>query len=193
MANTITPNPVTTGPAGQMDYPMEAGVGLPGLLADLSGHNSISGSNETGSAIPYGVPVVLNSGGTLDNSFAMATAAGALLGFLLRSDTHEKDGRPAINALPNYIEGVPDLKDGNILVRGRIYIQCMEAVSRGNPTLRFHKSGAHIGKFGTVASAGNTLALPVAAGWTIRRAGNATQLAILEINTPANIVVTADT
>jgi hypothetical protein len=193
MANTITPNVVTSGAAGQIDYPMEKGIGLPGLLADLSGHDALSGSNETGATIRYGVPVVRNGGGVLPNSFVMATAAGALLGLLMRTNTHEKEGRPAINEVANYIEGVPDLKEGNVLIRGRIYIECMEAVAIGNPTLRFHKSGANAGKWGVAASAGNTLLLPATGAWTIRKAGSATQLAILEINTPANIVVTADT
>jgi hypothetical protein len=193
MANTITPNVVTSGAAGQIDYPMEKGIGLPGLLADLSLHSIISGSNETGLTIAYGVPVVRNNGGVLPNSFVMATAAGAMLGLLVRTNTHEKEGRPAINEIANYEEGVPDLKEGNVLTQGRIYIQCMESVGVGNPTLRFHKSGANAGKWGTAASAGNTIALPTTAGWTIRKAGSATQLAILEINTPANIVLTADT
>jgi hypothetical protein len=191
MATNITPNVVTTGAAGQMDYPMEKGIGLPGLLADASGTRIISGSNETGNVIKYGIPVITNAGGTLPNSFTPAVGASTLLGLLIRTNTHEKEGRPPINGLASLVDGVPDLKEGNILLQGRLYIECMENVAAGNPALRYHKSGANAGKWGVASSAGNTLALAVG-GWTVRRAGTSSSLAILEINTPANLTVTAD-
>lgn len=191
MAQTFTPTAVNSGAAAQIDYPMIKGVGLPGLLADISASRILSGSNETAGIIPYGVPVGRNSGGTLPNSFQLITTTGAALGLLVRTNTHEKVGYPAVNELPDYEEGVPPLKEGNVMTQGAIYIECMEAVEASAAALRYHKSGVHAGKWGVAAEVGETLAL-AAGGWAIRKAGSANQLAILEINTPAELSFTAD-
>jgi hypothetical protein len=191
MAQTFTPSTVTSGAAAQIDYPMIKGIGLPGLLADISQSRILSGSNETNAIIPYGIPVKRNAGGTLPNSFEPITGAGAMLGLLVRTNTHEKVGYPAVNELPDYEEGVPPLKEGNVMTQGAIYIACMEAVPADSAALRFHKSGAFAGQWGVTAEAGETIAL-AAGGWVIRKAGSASQLAILEINTPAALSFTAD-
>lgn len=191
MAQTFTPTPVTSGEGAQLDYNLQLDRGLPGQIADLAMSRVITGANETGSMIAFGVPVNANSAGVLANSCKLATVAGAILGITVRSAVHEKVGIPAPGVAPSYTEGVPDLKAVNILTAGSIYLQVMEAVAPGD-TLRFHKSGTHAGKWGKTASAGNTLAL-AAGGWVIRKSGSANQVLALEINTPAQLSFTADT
>jgi hypothetical protein len=150
----------------------------------------VSGNNETGAFIGFGVPVNTNSSGVLANSCKLATAAGAILGISIRTEVNEKFGIPAIGAAPVYQDGIPDLKAVNILTQGTIYLAVMETVAPGD-TLRFHKSGANAGKWGKTASAGNTLAL-AAGGWVIRKSGSTSQVLALEINTPAQLSFTAD-
>lgn len=191
MAQTFTPTAVTSGEGAQYNYPLQLDRGLPGQIADLATLRVITGANETGSLLAYGVPVVANSGGVLANSCQLATAAGAILGITARSSTQEKQNIPAIGSAASYSEGIPDLKAVNILTQGTIYLEVMEAVAPGD-TLRFHKSGTHAGKWGTTASNGNTLAL-AAGGWVIRKAGAAGLVLALEINTPAALTFTADT
>lgn len=191
MAQTFTPTAVTSGEGVQYNYPLQLDRGLPGQVADLASARVITGANETGSLLAYGVPVAANSGGVLANSCQLATGAGAILGITLRSATQEKQNIPAIGSAPNYSEGIPNLKAVNILTQGTIYLEVMEAVGPGD-TLRFHKSGTYAGKWGKTASNGNTLAL-AAGGWVIRKAGSAGQVLALEINTPAQLTFTADT
>lgn len=191
MAQTFTPTAVTSGEGAQYNYPLQLDRGLPGQIADLATLRVITGANETGNLLAYGVPVVANSGGVLANSCQLATGAGAILGITARSSTQEKQNIPAIGSAPNYSEGIPNLKAVNILTQGTIYLDVMEAVGPGD-TLRFHKSGTHAGKWGKTASNGNTLAL-AAGGWVIRKAGAAGLVLALEINTPAQLTFTADT
>jgi hypothetical protein len=190
MAQTFTATPVTSGEGAQLDYNLQLDRGLPGQIADLSLSRTITGANETGSMIAFGVPVNANSAGVLANSCKLATTAGAILGITVRTAVHEKVGIPAPGVAPSYTEGVPDLKAVNILAQGTIYLQVMEAVAPGD-TLRFHKSGTHAGKWGKTASAGNTLAL-AAGNWVIRKSGSANQVLALEINAPAQLSFTAD-
>jgi hypothetical protein len=191
MAQTFTPTPITSGEGAQLDYPMNLDRGLPGQISDLSFSRLITGANETGSMLAFGVPVVPNTSGLLTNSCQLASAAGAILGITARSAVNEKSGIPAPATAPTYTEGVPDLKAVNILTQGTMYLQVMEAVAPGD-TLRFHKSGTNAGKWGKTASAGHTLAL-AAGGWVIRKAGAAGLVLALEINTPAQLSFTADT
>lgn len=190
MAQTFTPTAVTSGEGAQYDYPLQLNIGIPGQIADLGNLRVITGANETGSLLAYGVPVVTNSSGLLANSCRLASGAGAILGITARSSTQEKQNIPAIGSAPSYSEGIPNLKAVNILTQGTIYLEVMEAVALGD-TLRFHKSGANTGKWGKTASAGNTLAL-AAGGWVIRRAGAVGLVLELEINTPAQLTFTAD-
>lgn len=190
MAQTFTPTAVSSGEGAQLSYAMNLDRGLPGQIADLTSVTVISGANETGSVLAYGVPVAANSAGVLNNSCKLATAAGAILGISVRTAVNEKVGIPAPGAAPSYTEGVPDLKAVNILTKGVIYLEVMEAVAPGD-ALRFHKSGTNAGKWGKTASAGHTLAL-AAGGWVIRKAGAAGLVLALEINTPAALTFTAD-
>lgn len=191
MAQTFTPTAVASGEGAQLNYPMQQDRGIPGQIADLSSCRIITGANETGSAIAYGIPVAANSGGVLANSCEPATGAGAILGISVRTAVNEKTGIPAPGTAPSYTEGVPDLKAVNILTQGTIYLEVMETVEPGD-ALRYHKSGTHAGKWGTAASNGHTLAL-AAGGWVIRKTGTTSQVLVLEINTPAELTFTADT
>lgn len=190
MAQTFTPTAVSSGEGAQLSYDMQLLRGIPGQIADLSISRVVSGNNETGSSIAYGVPVTANSSGVLANSCKLATTAVAILGISARSAVFEKTGVPAIGSAPSYTEGVPDLKAVNILTQGTIYLEVMETVNPGD-NLRFHKSGANAGKWGKTASAGNTLLLG-AGGWVIRKGGTSSQVLALEINTPAQLSFTAD-
>lgn len=191
MTQTFTPTAVSSGPGAQFDYPLQLDRGLPGQIANLALCQVVTGANETNGLIAYGVPVAVNGSGLLANSCQLATAAGAILGITARSAVHEKVGIPAPEAAASYSEGIPALKAVNILTKGVIYLEVMEAVAIG-AALRFHKSGTHAGKWGTAASANNTLAL-AAGGWVIRKAGAAGLVLALEINTPAQLSFTADT
>lgn len=190
MAQTFTPTAVSSGEGAQLSYAMNLDRGIPGQIADPSFSRVITGANETGSLLAYGVPVVANGSGVLANSCTQATAAGAVLGITVRSAVHEKTGIPTPGEAPSYSEGIPNLKAANILTQGTVYIEVMEAVAPGD-TLRFHKSGTNAGKWGKTASAGHTLAL-AAGGWVIRKAGAAGLVLALEINTPAQLSFTAD-
>lgn len=190
MAQTFTPTTVTSGEGAQFDYPLNLDRGIPGQIADLSPVHIITGANETGAYLAYGVPVAANGSGVLNNSCKLAAAAGAILGITARTAVHEKSGIPAPGTAPSYTEGVPDLGAVNILTQGTIYLEVMEAVAPGD-TLRFHKSGTNAGKWGKTASAGHTLAL-AAGGWKIRKAGAVGLVLAVEINTPAELTFTAD-
>jgi hypothetical protein len=190
MALTFSTTAVTSGEGAQLSYKLVQARGVPGQIADLSNTRVVSGNNETGALIAYGVPVAANSSGVLPNSCKLATAAGAILGISVRTSVNEKIGIPAPGAVPTYQEGVPDLKSVNILTQGTIYLELMEAVVPGD-ALRFHKSGSNAGKWGKSASAGNTLALE-AGGWVIRKSGSTSQVLALEVNTPAQLSFTAD-
>ena len=190
MAQTFTPTAVSSGEGAQLDYPMRQDRGIPGQIADLSTMRVITGNNETGGVIAYGVPLAANSSGVLANSCKLANAAGAILGLSARSAVFEKTGIPAPGSAPSYTEGIPDLKAVNILTQGTIYLEVMEAVAPGD-NLRFHKSGANAGKWGKTSSTGNTLLL-AAGGWVIRKSGSSTLVIALEINTPAQLTFTAD-
>lgn len=190
MALTFSTTVVTSGEGAQFDYKLVQARGVPGQIADLSNTRVVSGNNETGALIAYGVPVATNASGVLANSCKLATAAGDILGISVRTSVNEKVGIPAPGTAPTYQEGVPDLKSINILTQGTIYLEVMEDVGPGD-ALRFHKSGSNAGKWGTTASAGNTLAL-AAGGWVIRKSGGTSQVLALEINTPAQLSFTAD-
>lgn len=191
MAQTFTPTAVSSGEGAQLSYPMQIDRGIPGQISDLSTLRVITGANETGALIAYGVPVIVNSSGVLANSCKLANVAGAILGITARTAVHEKTGIPAIGSAPSYSEGIPDLKAVNILTQGTIYLEVMENVAPGD-ALRFHKSGANAGKWGKTASNGHTLAL-AAGGWVIRKSGTSSRVLALEINTPAQLTFTADT
>jgi hypothetical protein len=186
MAQTYTTNAASDTTQGvQSDYPLDMDRGIPGQLADLSDTHVISGSNETANRIAYGVPLVRNNSGVLPNSAQPATAASTLLGLHVRTHTQE------FSPPPNYSQGVPPGQAINILKRGAIYLEVVEAVAPGD-ALRYYKSGPNAGKWGKTASAGNSLLL-TAGNWEIQKAGKVGQVLKVYFNCPANVAVTADT
>ena len=187
MAQTFTNNVGTVDAGVGRDYPMQMAIGRVGELADISGSLIISGNNETANRIPFGVPLVRNSSGVLPNSAQVASAAGALIGLSVLTDTNELTHHQA--AVP-YQGGSPSGKALNILKQGALYIEVWEALAPGN-ALRYFKSGPNAGKWGKTASAGNSLQLSAGA-WEIEKGAAAGGLAILRINTPASLVFTAD-
>lgn len=180
----VTPTASNVDDGAQIAYQATADRGIPGQIATIGPAAILSGANETGARIPFGVPLAVNGSGVLPNSAQVRTTAGALLGISVRTQTVERDGPP------NYADGIPDGRAVNILTQGFIYLECWETVL---PTdaLRYFKSGVNAGKWGKTASVGNSLNL-AAGGWAIRKGGSASQLLVLEINTPANLTVTAD-
>lgn len=190
MAQTFTNNAGSTSPQVGVgrDYPMQMAISRVGELADISASRIVSGSNETASWIPFGVPLVRNGSGVLPNSAQVASGAGALLGISVLTDVHELGSRDA--ATP-YQEGIRPGSAVNILKQGAIYIQVFEAVAPGD-ALRYFKSGANAGKWGKTASAGNSLAL-AAGAWEIERGAAAGGLLVLRVNAPAALTFTADT
>jgi hypothetical protein len=186
MAQTFTNNAGTSTGVGR-DYPMQMGIGRIGELADISNSTIISGNNETTSRILFGIPVIRNSSGVLPNSVTPAVAASTIVGLTVLTDVHEVSHREA--ATP-YQEGIAPNDAVNLLKVGAIYIDCWESLAPGN-SLRYFKSGTKVGRWGKTASTGNSL-LFSAGGWEIERPAAAGGLAILRINTPAGLVVTAD-
>lgn len=188
MAQTYTNN-AGTGPQTGIgrDYPMQLAIGRIGELADISHSTIISGNNETAGRIPFGVPLVRNSAGVLPNSVQVASAAGAILGLSVLTDVHEVSHRQA--AAP-YAEGIEPLDAVNILKVGAIYIEVYQAVAVTD-ALRYFKSGVNAGKWGTTASAGNSLQL-TAGSWEIEKGAAAGGLLILRVNAPGALAFTAD-
>jgi hypothetical protein len=187
MAQTFTPTVGNTIDGAQNSYPMGMDRGNPGQIADNSIVRAISGANETAARIGFGIPVIINGSGVLPNSMTPAITTGVILGITMRSEVHEKAGWDA--TVP-YAEGIPVNQEGGILTQGSIMLPVWETVAVG-AALRYFKSGANAGRWGTTASAGNSLNL-AAGGWVIRRAGNASTLLVLEINTPGQLSFTAD-
>jgi hypothetical protein len=187
MAQTFTNNAGSVFAGVGRDYPMQMGIGRIGELADISSSTIISGSNETAARILFGIPVIRNGSGVLPNSVTPAVAASTILGLTVLTDVHEVSHREA--ATP-YQKGIAPNDAVNLLKVGAIYIDCWETLAPGN-ALRYFKSGANAGRWGKTASTGNSLNFS-AGGWEIERPAAAGGLAILRINTPAGLVVTAD-
>lgn len=179
---TTTASTVDDG--AQIAYPALADRGIPGQIATIGPSSILTGANETGSRLNFGAPLALNGSGLLPNSVRLPTGAGAILGIAARTQTTERDGPP------NYADGIPDGRAVNILTRGIIYLDVWETVAIG-AALRWFRTGTNAGRWGTTASAGNSLNL-AAGGWIIRKAGNASTVLMLEINTPAQLSFTAD-
>lgn len=184
MALIITPTASVVDDGAQIAYAMAGDRGLPGQIGAIGPSSILTGANETGARIPFGVPLGLNGGGVLNNSANVRTTAGAVLGISVRTQTVERDGPTG------YADGIPDGRAVNILTRGFIYLECWEALAIGD-ALRYFKSGANLGKWGKSASVGNSLNF-AAGGWVIRKGAVAGGVALVEINTPAQLTVTAD-
>lgn len=187
MPQTYTNNPASLFQGVGRDYPMQMGVGRIGELADISGSLIISGNNETGARIPFGVPLARNGSGVLPNSVQVAASAGAILGLSVLTDVHEVSHRQA--AVP-YQEGVEPNDAVNILKQGAIYLDCFQAVTTANP-LRYYRTGVNAGRWGTAVSAGVSLLLS-AGNWEIERGAGANGLLILRVNAPGALTFTAD-
>lgn len=184
MALTFTTTASTTDDGAQIAYAMIGDRGFPGQIATIGPSTILTGANETGARIAYGVPLGLNGSGVLPNSASVRTTAGALLGISVRTQVSMRDGPTS------YADGIPDGAAINILTQGLIFLEVYEALAIGD-ALRYFKSGTNIGKWGKTASTGNSLAL-AAGGWVIRKAAAAGGVAVVEINTPAQLTVTAD-
>ena len=185
MALIVSPTASTVDDGAQVAYPLTMDRGNPGQIADLREATITTGHNETAARIPFGIPVRLNGSGVLNNSCTPLTAAGSILGLTARTAVQERDAPST-----NYADGIPIGAAVNILTRGPIYLEVIEAVALTD-SLRYYKSGANAGKWGKTASAGNSLLLS-AGNWAIRKAGAAGLVLLLEINTPAALAFTAD-
>jgi len=188
----FTTNASSIDDGAQISYPAQADRGLPGQIATSAPTTILTGANETGSRLLYGVPLAVNGSGQLPNSVTTRTTAGAILGISARTAAFERTGP---DSSPAYADGIPDGRAVNILTRGVIYLDAWEAIAIGTnpaaPILRYFKSGTNIGRWGVTASAGNSLLL-AAGGWAIRKAAAAGGVVMVEINTPAALTFTAD-
>lgn len=187
MPQTYTNNAGTGFQGVGRDYPMQLAPGRIGELADISRSLIIAGNNETTGRIGFGLPLARNGSGVLPNSVAIASAAGAILGLSVLTDVNEISHRQA--AVP-YAEGVEPNDAVNILKQGAIYLDVFQAVVPGNP-LRYYRTGANAGRWGTAASVGVSLAL-TAGNWEIERGAGANGLLVLRVNAPGALTFTAD-
>lgn len=207
MAVTFT-NTIVTNPDGvQGDYPLELVVGHEGMLADLQAYVSRSYRNQTGACIPFGRLLQIDNTPTTNDVYAVELAAGAtnIVGISIDSLTFEavEDKNSAYTGNPTWIRedaegekhvGYPDKQTLNVMSKGVIWVYTVEAVALGDDVRAFISdqsgttSGADQGRFGSTASAGNTVLIG-GARWLSEttEAG----LALLELDIPAS-TFTAD-
>ena len=205
MAVSFT-NTIVTDPEGvQGDYPLELVPGHEGMLADLQAYVSRSYRNQTGAAIPFGRLVASDKTPATNDVYAVELAGGAddIVGITIDSFTFEAVSKPVYNRDPSPIRedaegtehvGYPDKQSLNVMSKGVIWVYTVEAVELGDDVRAFISdqsgttSGADQGRFGTSASAGNTVLIG-GARWLSEttEAG----LALLELDIPAS-TFTAD-
>lgn len=201
MAVTFTNTTVTDPEGVQGSYPQELVVGHEGMLADLQAYVSRSYRNQTGGAIPFGRLVATDSTPSSNDAYAvkLADAADGIVGITIDSLTFEAvegknsayTGNPTwlrTDAEGNEHVGYPDKQTLNVMSKGVIWVYTVEAVALGDDVRAFitddsgSTSGADIGRFGTTASAGVTVAI-TAARWLSETDGAG--LALLELDIPA--------
>ena len=205
MAVTFT-NTIVNNPEGvQGSYPQELVAGHEGMLADLQAYVSRSYRNQTGAAIPFGRLVATDSSPASNDAYAVELAGGVngIVGITIDSLTFETVSQPVYNRDPSPIRtdaegtehvGYPDKQSLNVMSKGVIWVYTVEAVSLGDDVRAFisdqsgSTSGADQGRFGSTASAGNTVAI-AGARWLSETTGAG--LALLELDIPAS-TFTAD-
>jgi|GEM_PF-1878807 len=207
MAVTFT-NTIVTSPEGvQGDYPLELVKSHEGMLADLQAYVSRSYFNQTGAAIPFGRLLQTDNTPTTNDVYASELAAGAtnIIGISIDSFTFEAveganshyTGKPTwlrTDAEGSEHVGYPNEQVLNVMSKGVIWVYAVEAVALGDDVRAFisdqsgSTSGADQGRFGSTASAGNTVLIG-GARWLSEttEAG----LALLELDIPAS-TFTAD-
>ena len=207
MAVTFT-NTIVTNPEGvQGDYPLELVKGHEGMLADLQAYVSRSYYNQTGAAIPFGRLLQIDNTPTTNDVYACELAAGAtnIIGISIDCFTFEAAERKNTSYIgnPTWLRedaegnehvGYPEEQVLNVMSKGVIWVHTVEAVELGDDVRAFISdqsgttSGADQGRFGSTASAGNTVLIG-GARWLSEttEAG----LALLELDIPAS-TFTAD-
>ncbi len=140
----------------QTAYPQAIDLGHEGLLADATIKDSITGINNTGAVLPFGVLLVADSAGDADNAVKVVTtgvskALGVAIDSFAFETTVDANDRP----------GYPDDEAVNILVRGAIVVYTEEAVNVGDPVrVRTVASGTdYAGRFRKAAVTGQTAVL----------------------------------
>ena len=205
MAITFTETSVTDPIGVQGDYPLELTVGHEGMLDDLQAYVSRSYYNQSGAAIPFGRLLQLDTDPTTNDVYATELAAGAtnIIGISIDCFTFEAASQTAYTKEPTWFRtdaegtkhvGYPEEQVLNVMSKGVIWVYAVEAVSMGDDVRAFISdqsgttSGADQGRFGSTASAGNTVLIG-GARWLSEttEAG----LALLELDIPAS-TFTAD-
>ena len=205
MAITFTETSVTNPIGVQGDYPLELTVGHEGMLADLQAYVSRSYYNQSGAAIPFGRLLQLDTTPTTNDVYATELAAGAtnIIGISIDCFTFEAAAQTAYEKVPTWFRtdaegtkhvGYPEQQALNVMSKGVIWVYAVEAISMGDDVRAFisdqsgSTSGADQGRFGSSASAGNTVLIGGA-----RCLSETTEagLALLELDIPAS-TFTAD-
>ncbi len=173
----------TTGVQGS--YPQAIDFGHEGLLADATIKDSITGINNTGSPLPFGVLVVADGAGAADNAVkTVTTGVSKALGITIDSFAFETT--LDANDRPSY----PDDEPVNVLVRGAIVVYTEEAVNVGDPVrVRTVASGSnYAGRFRKTSVTGQTAVLGNA--WFESKT-TTSGLAVVRISSP-ELTLTAD-
>lgn len=163
----------------QTSYSTYQAAAFAGMLADSGEIDVLSYINEEASAnLPFGVAVAK---GTADNGFlAMVNGSSVIVGIL--AHTHQVDpGRVAASPAG---AGVPPKYLGNVLKRGRIYVQVEEAVTPASAVFVRHTAGAGGTQKGAFRASADTA---TAVAWTAARfltSAGANGYAIVEVNLP---------
>jgi hypothetical protein len=196
MATTFTATTVANPIGAQGTYPQREGVGHEGMIADLQAYVTRSYFNQSGAAIPFGVPCMTDNNPTTLDQYAIEQATGATLIVGLTVDTLIHEGVSGSQAyIPNPSPLASDGRMGyasgqavNILSKGVIWVWSAVAVSLGD-AVRFYKvdhSGtiatAYLGRWGKTAVANKTIAVTSGARWLSET--SAAGLALLEFDLP---------
>jgi hypothetical protein len=199
MAATFTATTVANPIGAQGTYPQREGVGHEGMIADLQAYVTRSYRNQSGAAIPFGVPCMTDNSPTSNDAYAIEPATGAtgIVGLTIDTLTGEGVSTLANQAyVPNPSPlladgrlGYADTRTVNILSKGVIWVWSAVAISLGD-AVRFYKvdhSGtiatAFLGRWGKAAVSTKTIAITSGARWLSE--SSAAGLVLLEFDLPS--------
>ena len=201
MAATFTTTTVTNPSGVQGSYPLRIVAGHEGMVADQQDCIIRSYRNQTGAAIPFGVPVITDATSGYDAlAVKIANATSTMQGIAISSLVTEGTTLgAAYTPLPTpYFSdgrmGYPDKETVNVLSKGVVWVYTTEAVALTD-AVRFWKvdnsgtvTGANIGRWCKTASTAKTI-LVAGCRWLSKT--SAAGLALLEFDIPGQ-TYTAD-
>ena len=181
----------STGVTGgvQQAYALELTAALEGQLADMRDNAIATFVNETGSVVPFGDLLVVNTGGTVGNSAKTIAATGdTVVG--VNALTYIEETALDANSRP----GATTTQALNGVSEGTVAVYVTGAVDLTSPVRVYYAThtgttaGAHPGRFSHAYVSGKTARLSNAR-WVSKTTGAG--IALLELNGPS-FTLTAD-